>query len=78
MDEAVRRLRFTGRLVPASFAAFARARAARLGLALEALRVGEGEATATLRGPAALLDAFELACALGPLDCLVRDCVREG
>lgn len=70
--------RFSGRLVPASFEGFARHRAARLGLALEGLHVGEDGAQAALHGPRAMLDAFETACSLGPLDCLITNTVREG
>jgi len=77
MDERAA-FRFAGRLVPASFAAFARHRAARLGLALERLEVEEAEARAVLRGPAWLLEAFVLALSLGPLDCLVTSAEREG
>jgi hypothetical protein len=75
MSEAV--IRFRGRLVPASFAAFARHRAARLDLRLLSLTADAAGARAHLAGPAALLDAFELACSLGPLDCIVQDTSRE-
>lgn len=68
---------FSGRLRPASFAAFARHRADRLDLALDALDAGPSAATASVSGPAALIDAFEMACSLGPLDCLVLDVTRE-
>ena len=75
MADAV--MRFHGRLVPGSFAAFARHRAARLGLELLALEADAGTARAHLAGPAALLDAFEMACSLGPLDCVILETARE-
>jgi hypothetical protein len=71
------RLEFCGRLISASFQDFVRRRAARL-----ALKLDEGEGS-TLRfacrvsGPIALIDAFEMACSLGPLDCLVLDVRRD-
>ncbi|MCX7373018.1 MAG: hypothetical protein NTW56_11410 [Alphaproteobacteria bacterium] len=68
---------FHGRLVPASFEGFARHRAARLGLVLDMLEVGHGGARAVLHGPRAMLDAFEMACMLGPIDCLVSGMTRE-
>jgi hypothetical protein len=68
---------FTGRFHAASFAAFARHRAGRLDLALDALETGPSAITAAVTGPAALIDAFEMACSLGPLDCLVLDVTRE-
>jgi hypothetical protein len=70
-------IRFAGRLVPESFAAFARHRAARLDLRVLALSADAEGARAHLAGPPALLDAFEMACSLGPLDCLVLDIERE-
>lgn len=70
-------LTFAGQLDPEAFGAFAERRAARLSLAYEA-----GEATATrfvcrLRGHAALVDMFEMACSLGPLTCIVREVARD-
>lgn len=68
---------FTGRFRPASFADFARHRAGRLELSLDALEAGPGSVTTAVAGPAALIDAFEMACSLGPIDCLVLDVTRE-
>jgi len=69
-------IRFTGRLAPASFTSFARHRAARLSLRLDAWQVDKHQARAVLHGPPDLLDAFEMACALGPLDCIVLHVMR--
>lgn len=77
MAERVRFV-FRGRLEPESFAAFARQRAARLALGLD---VGAGGATAcemTVWGEPALVDAFDMACSLGPLNCIVIDVERHG
>lgn len=71
-------LEFRGILVPASFAEFARHRAARLALDLTALEETQTGARYALAGPADLLDAFEMALSLGPADCLVLDVVRLG
>jgi len=70
------RFRFRGRLREASFRAFAEAPAARLGLALHALDVTEARAEARVAGEEALLGMFEMACALGPLDCVIREAER--
>jgi hypothetical protein len=70
------RFRFHGALRAASFSAFARTRAARLGLVLHALEVSADGAEARVEGEEALLGMFEMACALGPLDCLVRETER--
>jgi hypothetical protein len=66
-------LTFTGDLPPASFAAFARHRAARLSLGLDLLSQSPTATTLRIDGPPDLLDAFEMALSLGPRDCLVRD-----
>lgn len=71
-------LRFRGRLDPEGFAAFARHRAARLDLRVNALEADASGANVALSGPTALLEAFEMACSLGPLDCLVLDVERDG
>jgi hypothetical protein len=75
MPDAV--MRFRGRLVPHSFCDFARHRAARLALRVIALEADAHGASAWLEGPPALLDAFETACSLGPIDCLVTSVERE-
>ena len=67
---------FTGRLVPPSFAEFVRHRAGRLALEHGLGPVEAEFAEVTVRGHPDLVDAFEMACSLGPLDCIVLDCRR--
>jgi hypothetical protein len=67
---------FTGRLVPPSFADFVEHRAARLALDCGFGPVDGSRAVVTVRGEPDLVDAFEMACSLGPLDCVVLDCRR--
>ena len=69
-------MRFEGQLRPASFAAFAAQRAARLSLDQRMLEQTAAGATVEVRGPAALIDAFEMALSLSPADCLIRDVTR--
>lgn len=71
-------LRFEGDLPEASFAEFARHRAARLSIAHRLVAQDARSATIRLSGPPALLDAFEMALSLGPADCIVRDVRRVG
>ena len=68
---------FQGRLKPDSFRDFARRRAARLSLDLEERGASSESFACRVSGPLALVDAFEMACSLGPLDCLVLDVWRE-
>lgn len=75
--ETEARLAFEGRLDPADFRAFAQTRAARLALALDVREATPARFACVLRGPAALIDMFEMACSLGPLSCIVRDVMRE-
>jgi len=70
------RLVFKGHLYPEAFVEFARHRARRLDIVLD-VASADGEAVnVTVEGPVDLLDAFEMACSLGPYDCLVLDVVR--
>jgi len=70
------RLSFVGRFVPPSFAEFIDRRAARLDLEV-AIRTARSDRFAVeVSGQPDLIDAFEMACSLGPLDCLVLDCER--
>jgi hypothetical protein len=67
---------FHGRFRVESFLDFVRHRADRL-----ALHAGIGTVTAdcievSVAGDEELLDAFELACSLGPIDCIVLDHCR--
>jgi hypothetical protein len=69
---------FQGRFRTESFLDFVRHRAERL-----ALEAGIGVVTperieVSVTGQADLVDAFELACSLGPIDCLVLDHRRLG
>ena len=68
---------FTGRFETASFAEFARHRAARLSLAAETPHLSREKIRITVSGERDLVDAFEMACSLGPIDCLVADIVRR-
>jgi hypothetical protein len=69
-------LTFAGQFDPAAFRAFAERRAARLSLAYEAREATATRFVCRLRGHAALVDMFEMACSLGPLTCIVRDVAR--
>jgi hypothetical protein len=67
---------FVGRFEPGSFVEFVHHRARRL-----ALRAGIGSTSqdrieVSVSGEVDLIDAFELACSLGPIDCLVLDIFR--
>jgi hypothetical protein len=68
---------FTGRFETASFADFARHRAARLALSAELPDLTPSKIRITVSGEPDLVDAFEMACSLGPIDCLVADVVRR-
>ena len=70
------RLSFIGRLVPPSFAEFCDRRAERLDLKMSVRSAGCERFTVEVSGQPDLVDAFEMACSLGPLDCLVLDCDR--
>ncbi len=67
---------FAGTLDVESFQTFARRRAARLSLDLSFGEASSRAVTAHVRGPPALIDAFEMACSLGPIDCLVIEVWR--
>ncbi|MBN9431405.1 MAG: hypothetical protein J0I45_03110 [Bosea sp.] len=68
---------FLGVFEPASFAEFMRHRAGRLSVAAETRRLDAGRVEVTVEGESALVDMFEVACSLGPLDCLVTDVSRR-
>lgn len=67
---------FMGRLRPESFADFVAHRAHRLALDHRVEALDPGRAVVTVSGEADLVDAFEMACSLGPADCLVLDARR--
>lgn len=69
---------FLGRFVPGSFAEFMRHRAARLSVEAAPRRLEEARIEVEVAGEADLVDMFEMACSLGPIDCLVLDVERAG
>ena len=68
---------FTGRLRTDSFIEFACHRAARLGLSIDVAQISELAITVNVSGPVELVDAFEMACSLGPYDCLILEVARH-
>jgi hypothetical protein len=68
---------FSGRLRTDAFLEFARHRAARLDLAIDIGAVSDEAIALTVHGPSELVDAFEMACSLGPYQCLVLDVTRR-
>ena len=68
---------FKGTFQPASFVEFAQHRAARLGLDLQFGQASTDAVAVNVSGAVDLVDAFEMACSLGPFDCLVFDVVRR-
>ena len=68
---------FTGRFNTKTFAEFAQHRAARLSLDAELSDLRPDRVRVTVAGQPDLVDAFEMACSLGPIDCLVADIVRH-
>lgn len=67
---------FKGRLRPLAFTEFAQHRAGRLDLRLEMGEADEAVVKLAVTGAGDLVDAFEMACSLGPLDCIVLDVDR--
>lgn len=69
---------FSGRNLGPAFLDFVEDRARRFSLDGWAAPTGRGDVAVTLRGPDALIDMLEIACLLGPIDCLVEGVtVRE-
>ncbi len=64
---------FHGRFQTESFLEFVRHRAERLGLRAGVGTVTPNRIEVSVAGDEELIDAFELACSLGPIDCLVLD-----
>jgi acylphosphatase len=64
---------FRGRFRTESFLEFVRHRAERLALRARIGTVTPHSIEVSVAGEEDLLDAFELACSLGPIDCLVID-----
>lgn len=70
------RIAFVGRFVVPSFVEFADRRAARLDIDFVATSATSERVAVEISGQPDLIDAFEMACSLGPLDCMVLDCER--
>ena len=70
------RISFTGHFVPPSFLEFVDRRAARLDLDVSVESAETDRVAVEISGQPDLIDAFEMACSLGPLDCIVLDCER--
>jgi hypothetical protein len=68
---------FSGRLRTDIFVEFARHRAARLELAIDIGDVSDEAIALTVHGASDLVDAFEMACSLGPYECLVLHVIRH-
>jgi acylphosphatase len=68
---------FVGRFQPDSFAEFVQHRARRLALSAGLDHVGRERIEVSVAGEPDLVDAFEAACSLGPLDCLVIEAFRR-
>ncbi|MQB44711.1 hypothetical protein DXT94_22545 [Rhizobium sp. ICMP 5592] len=60
-----------------SFIEFAQHRAQRLDLDIEMESCDAMSATLAVKGQEDLVDAFEMACSLGPYDCIIRDIERS-
>lgn len=67
---------FEGDLNSASFAEFARHRAARLTLSLAIETASDRSMRLSVDGDPDLVDMFEMAMSLGPQDCIVHDVTR--
>lgn len=72
----ISQMSFTGRFVPESFVGFARHRAERLDLDMRLISSDALRVDIEIAGQPDLVDAFEMALVLGPLDCVVMDCRR--
>lgn len=68
---------FTGDIDQKSFADFARHRAERLSLRIRIGAASDQAFEVTAFGAEPLVDMFEMACSLGPYDCIVRDVERH-
>ena len=68
---------FTGRFRPDSFREFAEHRARLLDLWSAWTETGPERIVVEVAGQSDFVDAFEMACSLGPIDCLVLDVERR-
>jgi acylphosphatase len=76
MSNAVRFV-FIGEIDCASFVEFANHRARRLDLRMAVGACDHQSLAVTVSGHDALVDMFEMACSLGPYNCIVRDVTRS-
>jgi hypothetical protein len=77
MTHEYARFVFKGTFRPNSFVEFARHRAERLGLDLQFGPSSTEAVAVNVSGAVELVDAFEMACSLGPFDCFVLDVARH-
>lgn len=68
---------FSGRIACDSFMAFAEHRAGRLSLDMAFGRCNSEAVCVRVEGAEALVDMFEMACSLGPYDCIILDVARR-
>jgi hypothetical protein len=68
---------FRGHLHSESFTEFALHRASRLELEIDIGACSATFAVISIKGQEDLVDAFEMACSLGPYDCIIRDIERR-
>ena len=68
---------FAGSFEPDHFLDFVDHRARRLDLDVRVEEAGPNRIRVAVAGEPDLIDAFEMACSLGPLDCIVMDVVRR-
>ena len=67
---------FSGTITCESFVDFARHRAGRLDLSLNISACSEAAVALSVSGQEDLVDMFEMACSLGPHDCIIYDISR--
>lgn len=68
---------FKGQIACDSFISFAQHRASRLDLKLDVGACSDTSISLSVEGQEALVDMFEMACSLGPYDCIVLDILRS-
>ncbi|WP_246225937.1 hypothetical protein [Chelativorans xinjiangense] len=68
---------FEGRLQAEAFIEFAQHRADRLDLELAIDAASDDAVSLVVSGQPDLVDAFEMACSLGPYECIVLDVLRR-
>ena len=68
---------FSGDIRQESFRQFAQHRAERLALGIDFGAASERAFGVTVAGDEVLIDMFEMACSLGPYDCIIHDVTRR-